>query len=57
MVKTGPGIEPEVSGTEGVEPQHVSGQRLGGGLSLGRKGRYWVEVEPDFMAGSETKPW
>ena len=58
MVRTGPGLEPEVSGREGAGPQHVSGQRLGGGLSLGwTLDRYWIEVEPVFMAGSETKPW
>ena len=34
-------------------PQPGSGQRLDRGLSLGRY-RYWVEVEPYFMAGSET---
>ena len=49
---TGSKFEAEV--WAGKEP----GQRLGRGLSLSLgRDRYWVEVEPDFMAGSETKPW
>ena len=51
---TGPALEPEVWAEKGPGPQPGSGQRLGQGQSLGRD-RYWVEVEPEFMAGSETK--
>ena len=43
-------------GREGAGASTGTGQRLGRGLSLGRV-RYYVEIEPDFMAGSETKPW
>ena len=41
---------------KGPGPQPWSGQRLGRGLSLRSGTGQWVKVEPDFMAGSETKP-
>ena len=53
---SGPGLEPEVWAGNGSGPQSGSEQRLGRGRSLGRD-RYWVEVEPECMAGSESKPW
>ena len=56
MVRTGPGPEPEVQAETGSAPQLGSGQRLGRALGLGRD-RYLVEIEPDFVARLETKPW
>ena len=50
------GPEPEVWAGMGSAPQPESGQRLGRVLGLGRD-RYLVDIEPDFMTGSETKPW
>ena len=53
---TGPGLHPDVWAGKGSGPQLGSVQRLDRDLILGRD-RYWVEIEPDFMAESETKPW
>ena len=53
---TGPRLEPDVWAEKGPGPQPGSVQGLDRGLRLGRD-RYCVEVEPDFMAVSETKPW